>query len=96
MSFNFQWVVIDARSQNVFTVVNNQLVRWLAKNTNFEDKRFTAQYKLRAYSDVSFVYNRAGELFVQGQGGDAWLSGIQSLWSEPQQDTVILKFRYLL
>lgn len=99
-SFNLQWAVLEANSQQIYNIENGDLRETNAQDTSFDDKRFSAQFKLRyklgAYSDIYLVYNRAGDAFAEHSVNQPWLTGVADLWSEPKQDLVTFKVRYLL
>lgn len=99
-SFNLQWAVLEANTQQVYQIEQGELVAQNNQDTSFDDKRFSAQFKLRyklgAYSDIYLVYNRAGAAFNEQTINEPWLSGVADLWSQPEQDLVTFKLRYLL
>ena len=97
---HLQWALLDARSEQVWQIRQRQLQPFgqITTDTSFEDRRLTAQFKLRyklgAYSDFYLVYNRGGELFTAERQQQAWLPAIADLWQAPGQSLWTAKVRY--
>ncbi|WP_231659028.1 MULTISPECIES: DUF5916 domain-containing protein [Pseudoalteromonas] len=99
LSFIFQWVILDAKTDSVYDISQNQLNKQVGIDNSFTDQRFTSQiklrYKLGAYSDIYLVYNRGGASFDDDVGSHKWLRNLNTLWQERDQDQLTFKVRYL-
>ncbi|KID58169.1 hypothetical protein JF50_05585 [Pseudoalteromonas luteoviolacea] len=103
LSANIQWSVLEAASKDVFQITKQSLVRLSELDTSFVDKGLMSQFKLRyrlgAYSDIYLVYRRGGRDIVSLQrmhvGDQSWLEGVEENWTQPDEDSVIFKVRYL-
>ncbi|WP_241651854.1 hypothetical protein [Pseudoalteromonas phenolica] len=72
-------------------------------DTSFEDNRLTAQFKLRyrmgPFSDVFFVYRRgsvdSASYDRDSIGQNSYGNRTSTLWTNPIEDSVTFKVRYL-
>ncbi|MCO7186804.1 MULTISPECIES: DUF5916 domain-containing protein [unclassified Pseudoalteromonas] len=101
-SSTLEWAVLEARSDDVYSIQAHHRHRLNNVDTSFEDRRLSSQFKLRyrmgALSDVFLVYRRGGAVgeSVPGSqiGSEPWLERAKQLWQSPSQDSVLLKVRY--
>ena len=99
LSMIVQWAILDADTKTVYDISQNHLNPLSGIDNSFTDQRFTSQIKLRyrlgAYSDIYLVYNRGAMQFDQEVGSKEWLSELNSMWQQRDQDQLTLKVRYL-
>ncbi|AOT09468.1 DUF5916 domain-containing protein [Pseudoalteromonas luteoviolacea] len=103
LSANVQWSILEAASKAVFTIGEQSLVRQSELDTSFVDKALMSQFKLRyrlgAYSDIYLVYRRGGRDIESLQcvqvSEQSWLKGVEKNWTQPDEDSVTFKVRYL-
>ena len=99
LSMIFQWAILDADTKAVYDIRGHHLSPVSAVDNSFTDQRFTSQIKLRyrlgAYSDIYVVYNRGAGQFDQDVGSKEWLSELNSMWQQREQDQLTFKVRYL-
>ncbi|TQF71966.1 DUF5916 domain-containing protein [Pseudoalteromonas luteoviolacea] len=102
-SGTLQWSVLEARTKGVYDIENTGLRKNTGLDTSFEDTRLMSQFKLRyrmgAYSDIYLVYRRGGahqeRLEENRVGQQSWLESAKANWTDPIENSVIFKVRYL-
>ncbi|MCF2860416.1 DUF5916 domain-containing protein [Pseudoalteromonas sp. SMS1] len=102
-SATIQWSVLEARTKGVYEIDVAGLRKNSHLDTSFEDTRLMSQFKLRyrmgAYSDIYLVYRRGGAHLAQLESGQigqqAWLDRVKNNWTSPEENSLILKGRYL-
>ena len=102
MSIYFQWAILQAKAEEVFSLERGSKTRLSGVDTSFEDKRFTSQlkfrYRLGAFSDVYLVYSRGAteidSLLSKDIGEQSLFKSTESLWKNPDEERLTLKVRY--
>ena len=102
-SSSIQVAFLDAKTQNAFAVQEQGELIKQELDTSFEDNRLTAQFKLRyrmgPFSDVFFVYRRgsvdSGQYEREDVAQNGYGSRTRELWTNPIEDSVTFKVRYL-
>ncbi|KAF7775128.1 hypothetical protein PCIT_a1241 [Pseudoalteromonas citrea] len=102
LSIYLQWAILEAKSDQVFSIHERNLTELESIDTSFEDKRLVSQVKLRyrlgAFSDIFLVYGR-GAMHIdtmqkQNVASTSWLRSVEQLWQTPNEERITLKFRY--
>lgn len=102
LSFYLQWAVLEAKTEQVFSIDEQALIELANLDTSFEDKRLVSQTKLRyrlgAFSDIYLVYGRGATqidtMQQQSVASTSWLRSVEQLWQTPNEERITLKFRY--
>ncbi|MBQ4852778.1 DUF5916 domain-containing protein [Pseudoalteromonas sp. MMG012] len=102
LSIYLQWAVLEAKSEQVFSITDGSLTELTNLDTSFEDKRLVSQMKLRyrlgAFSDIYLVYGRGAtqidNMQKQNVAAEPWSRSVERLWQTPNEERIILKFRY--
>ena len=102
-SSSIQVAFLDAKTQQVFAVQEQGELLKQELDTSFEDNRLTAQFKLRyrmgPFSDVFLVYRRgsvdSASYDRDSIGQNSYGNRTSTLWTNPIEDSVTFKVRYL-